>query len=611
LIRSANIDTLPFASTLPALDSDWDWDWDWNWYQVGGENCYNGSSYSSTFTMKAFKSYFAPAQPVDDSPPAPRPPVSGEAQATGQPLTTGSVSEQSRATESAPSISTALAAQEVVGEQGASLGMHENSSPGPSWQRTENGLSPPRSHPVLDGKRNSGLLNPLRNMSQRAGVHNRPWQKQHQHPVSKSSSKSTLAGLQNVVPPNSRPGSGLSSTNEQHNESSNSSNNNLNKTARASLPMSLRGRNAIFPAGDARNGNDEALLDIRTDMMVNWLYEQQLRKQYATGMDPFEGVVLKKARGSFTCCPSAMAEVPGSLFNVVVQMNVRCAMTVNTPAVSALLNSLRRESPTLDYVPLPDGLRVQILATLSDLPRGQLHHFAAFIEDIRMLVVWDDEPEKLLARAVQLEILFMGIIWTHGDDEDGEAVHDPSEKEQLKEKGEGKKKKDQKKRQKAKQTENEEGKDAPSDESVDLASLEEAWAGEKRPVRLQSACVVACTLTLCFTCLGLGWRLLIIEVMVDGSLTRLALLAVAPALIFVSLVSSYKLIISPHPSSLLRPQRPGFPLCRTALTTRPLSATPTYSSSSSRSSAACSRSSDQSLPFSATANTTAASLRVV
>jgi hypothetical protein len=245
-------------------------------------------------------------------------------------------------------------------------------------------------------------------------------------------------------------------------------------------------------------------MEIRNDMMVNWLYEQQLRKQYATGQDPFEGVVLKKARGNFTCCPPQMASIPGSLFQMVTMMNVRCAMTVNTPVVRALLESLSRKTD-MDYVPLPDGLRVQIVQTMADLPTCQLHHFAAFIEDIRVLIVWDDEPEQLLERVRNLEARFMEIIWGNGDADDDELQDEKRGGHHM-------------------------------IEDLDPAQLEEALSREQRPVRLMSAAMVGLTLALCVTCLGLGWRALVLELRVDDDYTRIALLVVAPAQIFVSLV---------------------------------------------------------------------------
>ena len=270
-------------------------------------------------------------------------------------------------------------------------------------------------------------------------------------------------------------------------------------------------RHSFLPAGDARSRDSDTINEIRNDMMVNWLYEQQLRKQLASGMDPYEGVVLKKARGNFTCCPPQMAGIPGSLFQVVAQMNVRCAMTVNTPVVRALLDSIVSKTD-LDYVPLPDGLRVQVLRTMGDLPRGQLHHFAAFVEDVRLLVVWDDEPEKLLARVQDLEARFIAIIWGNGDGGEEEEDEGPA----------GEKK----------------GGAVVGGQELDPGQLEEALAREHRPVRLESAFMVAVTMALWIVCPALGWRWLAFQTVVDGTYLRFALLAATPAQLFVSLVST-------------------------------------------------------------------------
>ncbi|KAL2138007.1 hypothetical protein VTI28DRAFT_7667 [Corynascus sepedonium] len=277
-------------------------------------------------------------------------------------------------------------------------------------------------------------------------------------------------------------------------------------------------RHSFLPAHDARSRDSETINEIRNDMMVNWLYEQQLRKQYASGMDPYEGVVLKKARGTFTCCPPQMAAIPASLFAVATQMNVRCAMTVNTPVVRALLDAVVCRAE-LDHVPLPDGLRVQVLRTMADLPRGQLHHFAAFIEDARLLVVWDDEPEKLLARAQDLEARFIEIIWGNGDDE--------GEEDDTTVRGEHKG-----------------GIAGIAVHELDPSQLEEALAKENRPVRLESAFMVAATLALWIVCPALGWRWLAYQTVVDGTYLRFALLAACPAQMFVSLFFFQSIVTS-------------------------------------------------------------------
>lgn len=288
-----------------------------------------------------------------------------------------------------------------------------------------------------------------------------------------------------------------------------------------SRPASVR--HSLFPAGDARNHDAAAIAEIRSDMTVNWLYEQQLRKQYASGADPFEGVVLKKARGRFACCPPQMAAIPGSLLAVVAQMNVRCAMTVCTPVVRALLDALvARRGPDSQpgHVPLPGGLRVQVLPAMTDLPKSQLHHFAAFVVDAGLLVVWDDEPEKLLARAEDLEARFVEVIWGSGNGNGEEEEEDVAAAAAAVggEKG------------------NAVG--VSSREEIDPGQLEEAMVKEDRPVRLESACMVAVTLVLWIVCPGLGWRWLAYQSTVDGSYLRLALLAACPAQMFVSLVSS-------------------------------------------------------------------------
>ncbi len=97
-------------------------------------------------------------------------------------------------------------------------------------------------------------------------------------------------------------------------------------SAPSTRPNSARNSrvSGIFPLAD---GSETSLLDIKSDMMVKWMYEQQLRKQYTSGANPAEGVVLKKCRGSFTCCPPDLQSAPDGLYAMVTQMNVK----VSTP----------------------------------------------------------------------------------------------------------------------------------------------------------------------------------------------------------------------------------------------------------------------------------------
>jgi hypothetical protein len=178
-------------------------------------------------------------------------------------------------------------------------------------------------------------------------------------------------------------------------------------------------------------------------------------------------------------------------------------MTVTTRIIKIFLSHNH-----VDYVPLSDGLRLQVLPSIEYLPRCQKHHFAAFIADQQILVVWDDEPKTLLTRASDIEASLMKMIWGGG------------EADMLDEK--------------AKASVNVSTVDLGED-GLPPADLEKALAAQKRPTNLLNPILVGLTLTLLTAALGMGWRALAQEVAIDGKYIRLALLVVTPCQIFVSL----------------------------------------------------------------------------
>ncbi|KAK2615155.1 hypothetical protein N8I77_001930 [Diaporthe amygdali] len=250
----------------------------------------------------------------------------------------------------------------------------------------------------------------------------------------------------------------------------------------------------------------DSLKCIRSDVMVNYLYQQALWKSYVSSLDLWQGIVLKERRGKYSFCPPQLEVFENGLLDNVKEMNVCCAMTVSTPVTRTILESMQYVE--LDYVPMPNGLRVQVLKTMSDLPRCQIHHFAAFLEDLRILVVWDDDPEHLLQRAEDLEAKFVKMIW--GDREEQtiemEKTEDPRA---LADEG---------------------------NEAADLGKLEAGTAEqERRPVRIVSSIIVGFTVCLAIACMGLGWRRLAMECKVDKNFLRLALLVLTPVQLFFSM----------------------------------------------------------------------------
>src|ERR1700712_2410373 len=91
-------------------------------------------------------------------------------------------------------------------------------------------------------------------------------------------------------------------------------------------------------------------------------------------------------------------------------------MTVNSRVIKTFLQC----SPNAVDVPLLNGLRIQILPTVEDLPRARKLQFAAFVASEALLVVWDDEALHLVQRAKAIESELMELVWKPEEEVDDE-----------------------------------------------------------------------------------------------------------------------------------------------------------------------------------------------
>jgi hypothetical protein len=176
------------------------------------------------------------------------------------------------------------------------------------------------------------------------------------------------------------------------------------------------------------------------------------------------------------------------------------AMTVNSRVIKTFL----AWSPDAVDVPLMNGLRVQILPTMEDLPRARKHQFAAFIASEALLVVWDDDPSHLLERAKSIEAELMQLVWQTGE---------TAEDDEMNEKKTA--------RVSAYELDEESGEVLP----------------EKRATNLMNTILVGFTLILVIVMLGAGFRALAIETVVDKNYIRMAFVLLTPIQIFFTLVS--------------------------------------------------------------------------
>ncbi|KAI0111046.1 glycosyl transferase family group 2-domain-containing protein [Hypoxylon sp. NC0597] len=253
-----------------------------------------------------------------------------------------------------------------------------------------------------------------------------------------------------------------------------------------------------------RSGHSSIFVDdIKHEVMVNYLYQQQCAHLWVSdGSGDVEGVLLRKSKGSYMACPPALGH---SLFAMACSsLNVQCAMTVNSRVIKTFLSW----SPDAVDVPMMNGLRIQILPTIDDLARARKHQFAAFVASEALLVVWDDDALHLVQRAKAIESELMELVW-----QSDEVGHDDGEKGPGYLVGEV-------------EVDEESGQIKP----------------ETRPVHLLNTYLVSIVLALVTVSLGAAWRQLAIEVSVDNSYLRLALVALFPIQVFFSLFFAQVLV---------------------------------------------------------------------
>ena len=173
-------------------------------------------------------------------------------------------------------------------------------------------------------------------------------------------------------------------------------------------------------------------------------------------------------------------------------------MTVNSRVIKTFLGW----SPDAVDVPLLNGLRIQILPTIEDLPRARKHQFAAFIASEALLVVWDDEAINIVQRARLIESELMELVWKTGEPE-----------------------------------ENDDGaKKGPTVAEIEIDEESGQIIPEVRATHLQNTVLVTLTLIIICIMLGAGFREVAVEVAVDHKMIRVAFLALTPVQIFFTLV---------------------------------------------------------------------------
>ena len=180
-------------------------------------------------------------------------------------------------------------------------------------------------------------------------------------------------------------------------------------------------------------------------------------------------------------------------------------MTVSTRVINLIM---QRED--LVFIQLKDGLKLQVLPNIAFLPTCQKYQNAAFIKDQAILIVWADSPKEVLARAASIEEQMMHVF-SQGMSPYGEGMDEKKEEHDV---------------------------NVVEVHSEDGYTKEEGFVEKPRKIVLTQAILSAITLLLIIAAMASGWRQMAIEIMVDESYIRLALLVVTPIQIWLALVGS-------------------------------------------------------------------------
>ncbi|KAF2848353.1 hypothetical protein T440DRAFT_500482 [Plenodomus tracheiphilus IPT5] len=188
-------------------------------------------------------------------------------------------------------------------------------------------------------------------------------------------------------------------------------------THAASSDQSGNGRppNSDIEEACSSTGSD-IIRDIKCEILANWLHTKQQEKIWTSGAVG-EGVFVKRSKGNYAYAPQSIAADGSNLCQLIVKMNLRCAMTVNTSVIRHVLQ--RTDVP---YVQIRSGLRLQVIPDFEALLYCQRGQSAAFVASHQLLIVWQDDPKLLIERADIIINSLMRMICgdEYGSPEDGQ-----------------------------------------------------------------------------------------------------------------------------------------------------------------------------------------------
>ena len=121
------------------------------------------------------------------------------------------------------------------------------------------------------------------------------------------------------------------------------------------------------------------------------------------------GILLRKSRGIYISEPE---DVHPMLLGAVQKINVEVAFTMATETTKVLFSLLQQHQKELV---LPNGSHLQVIDSIVDIAMSpasfvKKYQYAALVIEERILLVWHDEPDKILLHAADLEGRLLSLV---------------------------------------------------------------------------------------------------------------------------------------------------------------------------------------------------------
>jgi len=72
---------------------------------------------------------------------------------------------------------------------------------------------------------------------------------------------------------------------------------------------------------DTKTSETDSLVNLKSKLIVNWIYQKQQESIWTTGLQG-EGVVLRKGKGRYMCCPTELQYDGSNFYQMVAKLNV-------------------------------------------------------------------------------------------------------------------------------------------------------------------------------------------------------------------------------------------------------------------------------------------------